>query len=712
MLSEFKCILLIAVKNSNLRSTLLKYSIIIPNYNDLAINTVIERVKLINDSEIIVIETGKQVLDERFRHDITYKFHSKKLMPGAARNEGVNYSKAENLLFVDSDLYLTDEAINFLNNSELNLENNIIFGYYCPGKGVTSISKFQNSLLKYRFVDIYRESKIRYGQSSHMIISKKNFNKIGGFNGNLRMREDTEFCYRAHILGISNQVRNEFEGIHLKYYNYYSIHKDYFLRTFHSIKVKVEQKAIFNMGTSMISLRLWFSFIMCTLLVCSPAINLVNPDFNVFTLTLLMTFFGFVLPRIMVPKIFSQNKFKTNIIGMVIFPSIFVMMILGGLSALTIGKIRQLSENIKVLFDWITIAKRAIWRNGYPIQLIQFATARCNLRCEHCFYKESLDAPNPGELDKEIFKQLAEETKPLLWYAFAGGEVFIRKDFSQLYRTVSETARPRLITIPTNGWYTEKTYKAVLEMLQQNPKQSLIIQLSIDGTQEIHDLIRGQNSFVKAMATFKKLSPLRVLYPNFQLAFITVVTPQNKHIFPDFVDELHAMDPNQININLFRYGYLDHPELPKDLVETYKTAVEHYAELIKKGKMRKFTFLGASAMRLKEIMQKELIYTVASENKFVTPCTAGTLSYVVWEDGNLGPCEILKDTNFNITDQRIVDKKVSYKELFKSRHSQALRTKIRDTKCKCTYECAMSNNTFFSWPMTREFTKRYLKNIL
>ena len=123
-------------------------------------------------------------------------------------------------------------------------------------------------------------------------------------------------------------------------------------------------------------------------------------------------------------------------------------------------------------------------------------------------------------------------------------------------------------------------------------------------------------------------------------------------------------------------------------------------------------FLSAKAMRLKEVMQKELIYKVAAESKFVTPCTAGTLSYVVWEDGRLGPCEILPDTNFNITEQNIINKKISYKKHFKSEHCRKLRKRIVETKCKCTYECAMSNNTFFSWPMTRTFLKRYFLSAL
>ena len=59
------------------------------------------------------------------------------------------------------------------------------------------------------------------------------------------------------------------------------------------------------------------------------------------------------------------------------------------------------------------------------IQFKSFNLPLLDVICGVCiaFYKESLDAPNPGELDQKIFNQLAEETKPLLWYGFAGGEV-------------------------------------------------------------------------------------------------------------------------------------------------------------------------------------------------------------------------------------------------------------------------------------------------
>ena len=47
-------------------------------------------------------------------------------------------------------------------------------------------------------------------------------------------------------------------------------------------------------------------------------------------------------------------------------------------------------------------------------------------------------------------------------------------------------------------------------MLQNNPYQNLVIQLSLDGTKEIHDEIRGKGSYDKAIKTFNRLKPLGI----------------------------------------------------------------------------------------------------------------------------------------------------------------------------------------------------------
>ena len=90
------------------------------------------------------------------------------------------------------------------------------------------------------------------------------------------------------------------------------------------------------------------------------------------------------------------------------------------------------------LFDYLRMLKRVILRNGYPIQIVHYVTARCNLRCSHCFYKETLNKPDPGEQSLEIFRKTSRQVGPLLWYAFAGGEVFVRKGFVELFSIIIE----------------------------------------------------------------------------------------------------------------------------------------------------------------------------------------------------------------------------------------------------------------------------------
>ena len=178
------------------------FSIVIINYGYPEINRVIDRAKRVKNSELIVIELGYQVLDEIHKREIKYKFFTERLMPGGARNEGAKIAKGQYILFLDSDVILTEQSLDYLNGSKVHFNKDIIFGCYTRNEGPTVYSKFQNNLLHYRYVDVFNKQQLAFGQSwlSHMIIRRDLFNIIGGFNSNLRMKEDTEFCYRAQEL--------------------------------------------------------------------------------------------------------------------------------------------------------------------------------------------------------------------------------------------------------------------------------------------------------------------------------------------------------------------------------------------------------------------------------------------------------------------------------------------------------------------------------
>ena len=377
----------------------------------------------------------------------------------------------------------------------------------------------------------------------------------------------------------------------------------------------------------------------------------------------------------------------------------------GGILGFTYGLFLNAHRFTVFLTDYTKIFFKIIYRNGNPIQIVNFITARCNLRCNHCFYKDTLDAAEPGEMNLSIINEYTKNFGSVLWYALGGGEPFIRSDLYKLYEKVETNCRPKVFTIPTNGWYKDRIFLSTLRMLQfSKGKRPIIIQFSLDGNKEMHDQIRGDKSHEKVLESLTMLKELQKMYKQLHFSVITVVTNENRDIYPQLIDDLLKFETNQININLFRYGTLDHPPIPIETLDKYKESVERYEGFLKKRQMKRYSFLGAKLMRLKEALQKDLIYEVAKNDKFVTPCTAGSLSYVVWEDGRVNACEILPDTIGN------VNKSTFPKNIFKSNKAKELRKKIKDTKCKCTYECAMSTNTFFSWNMTKKLIWAYISN--
>jgi len=101
----------------------------------------------------------------------------------------------------------------------------------------------------------------------------------------------------------------------------------------------------------------------------------------------------------------------------------------------------------------------------------------------------------------------------------------------------------------------------------------------------------------------------------------------------------------------------------------------------------------------------KLNYRVMRFDEFVTPCTAGDLTYVIWEDGRVNACEMLPDTVGNIIGDKPEN---NFRVIAKNEKAMALRRKIVAEECKCSYECAMTINTLFSWPVAGKMWSRVL----
>ena len=140
-------------------------------------------------------------------------------------------------------------------------------------------------------------------------------------------------------------------------------------------------------------------------------------------------------------------------------------------------------------------------KDSEPLHYFQWhITHTCNLRCTHC-YQEDYCLHTP---DEELFRILdmysefiaGKKLKPQI--NLTGGEPLMHPAFFKLASEIKK--RGIRLGILTNGTLIDD--KAAAEIASLHP---VFVQISIDGTREIHDKIRGNGSFDKAVAGIDSL---------------------------------------------------------------------------------------------------------------------------------------------------------------------------------------------------------------
>ncbi len=661
-------------------------SIIIPTRNC----KYLERVLLELDSifkDIVVV--GESSINFKKFNNVKY-YNNPKSNAAKNRNFGSEKASSEFLFFLDSDCLPTDDLINELSSITLS-EKKIIAGYYSEKNIGNIISDSLSKFIKFRLKN--QNSNCVKFSSASFIIEKEFFKKIGKFNESLDCYEDVDFNVRADLFNAEVENIEKFSVVHLKEYSFLSLVKESFLRSYKSAGYIFNNKKYF----SRIGLNLPLK-----------SFNLISP-FIFFILTFFNSFFyipllGFFLLNILIFKKIFKNL-RNSFLGTLIIGTSILFNIFGYFFSL-LNSYLSYSISLKTeMIDYLICLKRAIIKSKYPVQLIQYVTARCNLRCDHCFYKNTLDAKDPGEIEVDTLISRTENLAPFLWYSITGGEVFIRKDFEKLVLEIQNKLRPKFFSFPTNGWYTKKTFEGVLHVLQRLKRGNLILFFSIDGPEEMHDKIRGPNSYKKLKETIECLKILQKVYPRLYVNVVITVQYQNYSLFPNLIQDIqNEFDPTAISINLLRYHSLNGPKLEPHILEAYENAINEYEKI---RNQNKYNFFMNSIIKAKEKNQKKIILNAAKSDKFTTPCSAGNLSYVIMENGDFKPCEILENSYGNIKEAKVEDIISNKNELAKDN-----RKWIKESKCRCTYECANSTNALFNTNMLPGLMKTIYKDFM
>ncbi|MCA9664358.1 MAG: radical SAM protein [Myxococcales bacterium] len=142
-------------------------------------------------------------------------------------------------------------------------------------------------------------------------------------------------------------------------------------------------------------------------------------------------------------------------------------------------------------------------------------TERCNLRCAHCYQERYAG----DELTLEQLLSILAQYEALLdgWsgdtresrvpghVTVTGGEPFVRRDFFELLEALAARRERLSFAILSNGTLIDDDVAKRLRALRP-----AFVQISIDGTRETHDAIRGRGNFDRAVAALRRLRRQRV----------------------------------------------------------------------------------------------------------------------------------------------------------------------------------------------------------
>lgn len=183
---------------------------------------------------------------------------------------------------------------------------------------------------------------------------------------------------------------------------------------------------------------------------------------------------------------------------------------------------------------------RSVTKNCHPPKtVIVQITQLCNRRCKMCdqwgeggvYLRPDVQAQ---EMSPEMFKSIYDQVKPYKPnLSYLGGEPLIHRQFQQIFDLTDCQATP--LFVETNGTRLPRYAEQFVE------RGVDAVNVSIDGREEIHDLIRGaRGTWSKAIEGVRLLDEYKrkrgVAKPNVVLRY--TITRENFDLIEETLDDL------------------------------------------------------------------------------------------------------------------------------------------------------------------------------
>lgn len=134
-----------------------------------------------------------------------------------------------------------------------------------------------------------------------------------------------------------------------------------------------------------------------------------------------------------------------------------------------------------------------------PTHAIIAITLNCNARCVMCdIWKNKMVNELPPEAYLRLYPSLRDIN-------ITGGEPFLRRDFPDVIANIKKTCPRARLVVNTNGFLWRKIREDMEKVIVVDP--NIVIRLSIDGIDEVHNAIRGIpdgfNLILKSLAALR-----------------------------------------------------------------------------------------------------------------------------------------------------------------------------------------------------------------
>ena len=309
------------------------------------------------------------------------------------------------------------------------------------------------------------------------------------------------------------------------------------------------------------------------------------------------------------------------------------------------------------------------------------ATRSCNSKCLTCYIWKDSDSPVP-DLTLDDFISLFKKNK-IFWVSLTGGEPFFREDLYEIANAAIKYSGTKILNIATNGILTTKITADTRNILLTHGSKLLkmAVTVSLDGTAEVNNHIKGAASFDQALKTFFALRELEQEFKNFKVYISTNISKYNIDNIPLFLAfcAKNNILTTDVHLTFTRLSSYYSNELATDLLSVNQEYNFKLNKIIDSFIQQKKHNVIDLFERIYLRLYKNYIETL----KCPLNCKSGIASLFINNNGDILPC-----LYFNQKLGNIIDLNYNLEKLQDTKYFTEVRALISQKKCpNCWIAC-------------------------